>query len=236
MVDRFPLLDGTEIDINDRFVDVERDETKAITLRADFAEEMLPWWLSYQTDSGPASPTINGLATSGGETMVELETGSGATGNTTALVGPTINWHNWREIRVFVWGASVTANAAGSRFAVSLADNDTILDASEQIRLDTYQDEAIGGKIKTGGAEQNNFSTPLAPPTDDDLGFRIYETEVSDGHSVDFVFNGQFRESWSEANGFPTESDLTLYFMLRTDDGNQTVAEFDGILIELVPY
>lgn len=234
MVDRFPLLDGTELDLDsqpDPHPDVEHDKT--ITLRADFAEESLPWWLSYVTDNGPANPSFAGLPTSGGLTDISLDTGATNLGDATALQGPTINWDNWTEMRAYVWG--VTVNVPETRFRLSLGDNKDPNQISEGFKIGSYKDENISARVITGGTSQNGMiDQSLGGTGTHTYGFRLYESETGNGHSIDFVVNGEHRESWAENKGWPAAQDLSFHVSVVTTDGTQAIATVDGLLIELI--
>jgi len=235
MVDSFPRLNG-EVDDMDDLLDgyPPVDHDKHIVLRQDYAEETLKWWETYQTDNGPASETINGLATSGGATTVDLDTGSTSSGDVTTIAGPTVNWDNWTEIRAYLWGLG-GGTAADLIQYLSLADDKDISDMAEGFYVDSRSD-GLRGRVKTGGTSQNStIHVPIPRADMDSIGMRLYENENGSGHGIDFVLNGGYADGWNEGSGWANATDLTFYHGVKTFDGTSQVVQADGWLLELIP-
>lgn len=235
---KFPLFDGTYIDFDRNLDSYGKPEAEdSVVLHEDFAEEELPSWLSYVTDNGPASPTFNGLATSGGETEVTLSTGTTSSGDVTALQGPTINYSNWTEVRFYVYGITVPSDDADKMtLDVHLSDNKEPSQSSESFDL-PLNELAAYPKVWTGGQIGLEAPNELVDSTaEHTLGFRIVNNDRGSGRGCFFVIDAMPSDQIHEEQAFPNATDLTFYASIRTED---TAADrsmsIDGMFIELVP-
>lgn len=234
MVDRFPLLDGSELDL-DADLGPLSDEDRTIVLRNDYAEESLDWWETYATDNGPASPSLSGLAASGGLTTVSLDTGSSASGDVTRIEGPTVNYDNWTEVRAYLWGMEGDT----SSFLQSLIYGDGASPSSLSNGINA-QIEDNGGhtQVYAGGNEETNATifannVSVGPATKQAVGLRIYDADVGSGPSIEIMVNGR-RVLGTNSVPFPA-SDYTFYHSVETTDGASHSRSADGWLIELIP-
>lgn len=231
---KMPLLDGETLDFN-HVADANERVTDTVTLREDFAKEQLPWWLSYETNNGPASPTFDGLA-SGDTTEVTLDTGTTSQGDVTNLVGPTLNWDNWQEIGIYLLNASNRYEANDQWMQLLLADQGDIEDFSNGFGLRMGSNTYLM-RTRNGGSGRF-YRTDTFSPTEDDhhYGFRFRDN--GDGHTITSYQDGRPIDSQGEAESdFPPSSDLTIYAGVRTQDtGLDRGVTFDAVHIELVPY
>lgn len=242
MVKRFPLLDGSEIDL-DETLDSHppSNHSRNIVLRNDYIREQLEWWETYQTDSGPTSPSISGLATSGGDTRITLDTGAASAGDLTAVVGPTVNWSNWTEIRAYIWGMR-SDGSGGHKHLFSLsATPDYMSDgdanpAGFAVGIHEWNGGRFNARVDTDSANQQSGSySDITGSSEYSAGFRIYNNETSAGYSVDFTLNGEYLIGHPEQGGWPASQDLTFYHLVKSMDGSDHTAVADGWLIELIP-
>lgn len=238
MSDYFPLLDGNQINLSQRIdSNSQIDENKTITLHETFAEESLPWWLSYETDNGPVDPTFDGLATSGGKSTVSLNTGSGLSGAVTALKGPTVNYGNWSEVRFYVYGIETTIGTGSQaihHFHLG-DDKDANNDVLEGFDFALTQDEAAIS-IRNSGSIISSFNSSLIDNTSkQDVGFRIVNNNKGDGRDLKCVANAQPFDQLPAEGGFPSQTDMSFYVSTRANTGDEVEMKIDGVVIQLVP-
>ena len=195
---QMPLLDGDTIDF-DHELDAQPDveATDSVVLRADFAREQLPWWLDYQTDNGPATPTFDGLISGTDETGVVLNTGTGgSTDDLTAIVSPPISWSQWLEIRCYLIGAKLadpTASVGNLALAGEVADPPT--NGFHASFNDVNDPEGIAFNLQSGESSKISYPQPLSERNH--IGFRLVDN--GGGHNVVWVANGQAIDTHSEA-------------------------------------
>lgn len=234
----FPLLNQEELDFSkeiDSHPDV--DAQTPVVLHADFAREQLPWWLTYETDNGPASPTFNGLA-SGDTTDCVLETGTTNNNDVTVLSGPTINWDNWSAVRFYAY-RSQTIDEGKSVGYVMLADNRANDELSNGFWLQWHSSGASRAEARVyNSGSHNHFSERSGIDVDsrNHYGFRVYQ-HTSEGHTFTPVVHSMAQDNIGESqSNYPPASNLTFYVGIRTIDTAATrKMNIDGVYLELVP-
>lgn len=233
MVDKFPLWNGENLDLDNRISrhpDVgQRDGSKKVfDATEDFFAGELPSWLSYSADGSVASPTFNA------DGSVTLETGSGSSGDTTALeTSFSLNWADWKFVRFYVEGLtfSDSNNSVVNVFWANARADD---DASEGFGFDLFDD------TKAKAVTNNDNESEVRSPTDGStttqtLGFRVEDHPL--GVGADFVpeFNGLEFDHFVEArNYWPAEGQYPFSVAVWTTDGTNQSVTFENMYLELI--
>lgn len=241
-MDPRPLLDGTELD-SDRLLSTHPrvlsvdyphlglDSQRATVLDADFDTGSLPDWLSYYTDNGPTSPTLDGADAS----TVTLSTGSTASGDVSVVqMTDQLTWSDHQEIHV-----CAEFESASGVPQVVFGDDPDHSDMTEGFKANHYSGTSYY-RIKAGGTEQNASKDTNGSIR---MGFSVFKSrnnpgrnnlDSTPGYECHFYDAGETLGRWQQRFGWPADTGLTVSAGVRNPSGNDVSASLDRLLVIVV--
>lgn len=238
MTRNFPLLDGSVIDLDRTPLPaLTRDGAEArdsTVLETDFSEAKNPSWLDFAAEGGGVQ-TFSGLGE--GKATTTLSTGTANNDDVSKLIGPTINYGNWSEIRISVNGilpSSIDGKGAFISFANSTKRNPdnamfySLFGSNGDVHIDAYN-----AGVKQRVTPEQKYADQTTPAS---LGIHSYDHGNGGGHTADVHYRGEHYDSFSEGIHLPPPQKMTLTISIWTTDTTaDRKLELSGIRIELVP-
>jgi hypothetical protein len=150
-----------------------------------------------------------------------------------------MNWDNWTEIRVELWGAGPGPNGTTASTLQYLL----VADAPTLAHTESF-DMRLSGNVSGGGMEfyiENSDSDVFSrdddtidPTVAHDLGVRIYRNDNGSGHTMEWYVDGRYISGSSENKEFPAATDLTITHGVRSTNSTASVRRADGWQIQLI--
>lgn len=248
-MNRIPLLNGHELDTDSvlsthpHVLSVTHPSLGALpddasVFHEDFSREQLPWWLTYATDNGPATPSFDGLASGNDNTHISLSTGTTSSGDATALqfaddagTPQAINWDNWSAMHIFARFESIP-DGAGTYLTYS--DDKDPSDSTDNIKMISRRDlGSLYARVYDGSTQNDAEYRNTTPNT---MGVSVYEGESGNGHTLEWWVDGERHDRWTESGVWVSSTAHQIAFGIVTQDtASDKTAIIDEVLIVLVP-
>lgn len=228
---RWPLWNGETDVLNDH----PHPDGPFMTnpLETDFVEESNPSWLTLDADG---TQTFSGLASASGKGTTTLNTGA-ATDNISLLETDAVDWNDFKELFVWMWGASISDNNA-AQFFVSYGDNRDPGSITEGVYWLSNTNQGVDFDVVTGGTSQASNTIGGDRESPRMWGLRVFEhpdNANSAGHEAHWYYDWEPQVRHEEADGFPAAGEHPFRFGIKSADGSDQPLTIDGIYVEAVP-